>query len=65
MDVVTTEVREFPTCWAVGWNNRAYVEGGEVSSALAGGGPIIVNRKTGVVRMGVSALPVEAQLDPE
>ncbi len=65
MDVVTTEVREFETCWAVGWNSSAYVEGGEISSALAGGGPVIVNRRTGEARVGVSALPIEAQLDSE
>lgn len=64
-DMVLTEVREFPTCWAAGYNTRAYVETGSVIHALAGGGPIIVNRRSGEVRMGTSALPAEDQLDPE
>ena len=64
-DVVTTSVREFPTCWVVGYNTRAFVETGAISHALAGGGPIIVNRKTGDARMGTSAVPAEDQLDPD
>lgn len=64
-EVVLTEVREFPTCWVAGYNTKAYVETGSVIHALAGGGPIIVNRRSGEVRMGTSALPAEDQLDPE
>jgi hypothetical protein len=63
--VVTTTVRQFATCWAIGWNTRAYVEGGNISDALAGNGAIIVNRRTGKARMGLAALPTEAQLDSE
>jgi Immunity protein 35 len=62
-EVVTTVVREFPTCWIVGYNTRVFVETGSVSHALAGGGPIIINRATGVPRLGTSALPAEDQLD--
>ena len=64
-DVVTTSVREFPTCWVVGYNTRAHWETGAISHALAGGGPIIVNRGTGAARMGISALPAEEQVDPD
>jgi immunity protein 35 of polymorphic toxin system len=62
-EVITTDVSEFPTCWIVGYQTRAFVETGSVSHALAGG-PIIINRATGVPRFGASALPAEEQLDP-
>lgn len=62
-DVVITTVSEHPTCWVVGYNTRAFVETGSISHALAGGGPVIVNRKTGRARLGTSALPIEQQLD--
>jgi hypothetical protein len=62
-EVVSTSVREFPTCWVVGYNTRAYVETQAASHALAGG-PIIVNRATGNLRIGSSALSAEEQLDP-
>ncbi len=62
-DIVVTTVREYPACWVVGYNTRAYVETGAISHALAGGGPIIINRGTGRARLGTSALPVEDQLD--
>ena len=65
LDVVTTGVREFSTCWVVGFSSRLFLETGEISYALAGGGPIIVNRKTGAARMARSALPVEDQLDSQ
>jgi Immunity protein 35 len=64
-ELVVTEVREFPTCWVAGFNTRAYVETGSTIHALAGGGPIIINRLTGKARQGTSALPAEKQLDPE
>lgn len=63
-EVVTTAVREFPTCWVVGYNTKAYLETGSLTHALAGGGPIIINRATGVPRLGTSALRAEEQLDP-
>jgi hypothetical protein len=65
LEVVTTSVREFETCWVVGYQSRAYVETGEASNALAGGGPIIINRRSGAARMGTSSLAAEAQLDPD
>lgn len=62
-EIALTELREFPTCWVAGYNTRAYLETGSVIHALAGGGPIIINRRTGHARLGTSALPTEDQLD--
>ena len=62
-EIVVTDVREFPSCWVVGFNSRAFVETGSISHMLVGGGPIIVNRRTGVACMGTSAQPDEDQLD--
>jgi len=64
-EIELTEVREFRTCWVVGYNTRAYLETGSVVHALAGGGPIIINRGTGHARIGTSAVPAEDQLDEE
>lgn len=64
-EIALTAVREFPTCWVAGYNTRAYLETGSVVHALAGGGPIIINRRTGRARLGTSALPAEDQLDEE
>lgn len=63
VDVLTTSVREFETCWVVSYNTRVYIETGAVTHSLAGG-PLIVNRATGVVRLGLSGSPAEEQLDP-
>jgi hypothetical protein len=41
-----------------------FTETRSISHALAGGGQVIVNRRTGLARLGTSAHPVEAQLDP-
>lgn len=63
-EVVISGIQEFPTCWAVGYNSREFLENGSISHALVGG-PVIVNRRTGTARLGVSAKPAEDQLDPE
>lgn len=62
--IMLTAVRPFPTCWVAGYNTTAYIETGAISHALAGG-PLIINRSTGEVRLGRSDLPAEEQLDPE
>ncbi len=64
-EVVLTEPRQFPTCWVVGYNTRAYLETGSVMHALVGTGPIIINRRSGEARIGTSAFPAEDQLDPD
>lgn len=63
--LVLTTVAGYDHCWVVGYNSRDFVESGRIRDALAGGGPIIVNRHTGVVRQGVSGRPIEEQLDEE
>lgn len=65
VEIATVEPTEYPTCWVVGWNTVAFIQTREVGHALAGNGPVIVNRRTGVARWGVSALPIEEQLDAD
>jgi hypothetical protein len=62
-EIVITVVREYQTSWVVGYNTRSFVETGDHNESLAAG-PIIINRVTGIPRMGTSALPAEQQLDP-
>jgi hypothetical protein len=64
-EVVTTTVWDYPTCWVVGYQSRAFLERGSLSDVIVGGGPIIINKKTGKVRQGTSGLPKEEQLDPD
>jgi hypothetical protein len=54
---------EFPTCWILAYNTAEFLATREHRFALAGNGPIIVNRRTGLVRSGVSGRPLEDQLD--
>ncbi len=61
--IAITAVTEFPTCWVVGYNTIAFLQG-DFSHALAGG-PMIINRLTGHIRFGLSYLAAEEQLDPE
>jgi hypothetical protein len=63
-DIVTTTVRAYPTCWVIGYNTRAFVETRAINHALAGGGPVIINRETGRARLGTHELPSDQQLDP-
>jgi hypothetical protein len=63
-DIVATTVQAYPTCWVVGYNTRAFVETRSIMVALAGGGPIIINRETGHARLGTYEVPPEQQLDP-
>ena len=63
-DIAVVSVTEYPTCWVVAYNSRAWIETRALSDLLIGGGPIIVNKKTGQVREGTTALAVADQLDP-
>jgi hypothetical protein len=54
---------ERPFGWVFFYNSRAYLEGGELSSALAGNAPYIVNRHTGEVTTTGTAFPVEHYVD--
>jgi hypothetical protein len=64
-ELATTDIREYPTCWVVGYNTRVYLETGSISHALAGGGPLIINRASGCVRMGNWNAAIEDQLDDQ
>ena len=52
-ELVITSVTEHPYCWVVTYNTKRFGETGEKRYALAGNGPLIVN-KTGNLRQGVS-----------
>lgn len=62
-DIVITDVVEYPTCWVVGYNTRRYLETRDHNDSLAGG-RIIINRASGIPRMGNSRELAEQQLDP-
>jgi hypothetical protein len=50
-ELVTGDVREYKEYWAVDYNTRIYIETGAISHALAGGGPVIVERFSGTARL--------------
>lgn len=45
--------------WVFFYNTREYVETGEFSAALAGNGPILVNKITGNIETFGMAVPLE------
>jgi hypothetical protein len=63
--LVIAALEEFPTCWVAVYNSRKFVESGDFRDALAGNGPLIVNKRTGAVRIGLTSQPVEEQLDSD
>jgi hypothetical protein len=62
-EIALSELSEYSTCWIAIYNTRRFLETGSNRDALAGNGPLIINRRTGGLREGRSALPVEDQLD--
>jgi hypothetical protein len=48
--------------WVVFWNSRQYAETGDFMYALAGNGPLIVDRGDGSIHEIPSAQPIEAAL---
>ncbi len=62
-ELVIMDVTGYANSWVAIFNSRRFAETGETSDALAGNGPIIINRRTGAVRLGVTAKPIEEQLD--
>jgi hypothetical protein len=64
-ELVVTDISPFDHCWVITFNSRRFVDTNEIRHALAGNGPLIVNRRTGTVRQGVASLPVETQLDED
>jgi hypothetical protein len=55
--------REEPSCWVFFYNSRAYIETGSFSHALAGNGPIVVDKDTGALHELVTARSVDEQLE--
>jgi len=49
-------------CWLFFYNTREYVETRNVGDALAGNGPILVEKASGNLRHLVAARPIEEQL---
>lgn len=41
-EIVISKCDELDDAWSFGYNSRAFIEAGDVSSALAGNGPVIV-----------------------
>ena len=62
-DLVVTEVQEFEHCFVAFFNSRRFLDSGNLSDALAGNGPLIVNKRTGAVRAAWSGRAWEEQLD--
>lgn len=50
-------------CWLFFYNSRAYLEGGSFSDALAGNGPIVVEKSGGRRHELTTARPFDEQLD--
>ena len=64
-ELAISEVREYPTCWIVTYNSRLFIDTGRIRDALAGNSPLIINKRAGVVRVGLTSKRVEDQLDTE
>lgn len=56
-------LEEFSKCWVATYNSRKFVETESFRYALAGNGPLIINKQTGAVRVGLTSQPIEDQLD--
>lgn len=54
---------ETPDRWVFFYNTRAFLETGLIRHALAGNGPIIVERQDGRVRRAHAASPWEEQVE--
>jgi Immunity protein 35 len=61
--LVVTEVAEHDFGWLFAYNTKEYLETGEIGFALAGSGPIIVDRIDGQLYQTGSAHPVQYYLD--
>lgn len=61
---VITRVVEHDWGWVVSWINRRYHEGSRSTDDMyAGGGPYLVDRKTGRVTIADSVFPVEHYIE--
>lgn len=59
--VVVGSVVELSACWGVGYNSAVFLATRAVSHALAGA-PLLVDKLTGCVRFGDSAVSIEQQI---
>jgi hypothetical protein len=62
-DLVICDVEEFSMCWVATYNSRRFLDTENISCALAGNGPLIINKRAGTIRVGSTSQPVEEQLD--
>jgi hypothetical protein len=62
-EVLITELREYPGHWVAVYNSRRFAETGQISYALAGNSPLIINKDTRSMRVGITGAPIEDQLD--
>jgi hypothetical protein len=61
--LIEDEVIESEIAYAFFYNSKDYIETGDISSCLAGNGPIIVLRNNGKIIEGGTDSPVEYYLD--
>jgi hypothetical protein len=60
--VVTHVLDERAWCWVFNWNDERYLAG-DMSYALVGGGPLVVSKETGAIRVLGSATPWREQVE--
>jgi hypothetical protein len=60
--LVLTEVREFAFGWLFFYNSKSYVESGDISDALAGNAPFLVDSNAGDIHVLGTANPIEFYL---
>jgi hypothetical protein len=62
-ELVISDLEEFSMCWVAIYNSRRFLDTENISFALAGNGPLIINKLAGTIRVGSTSQPVEEQLD--
>jgi hypothetical protein len=63
VELAISAIKEFDTCWIVLYNSRRYIETGEDDFKIIGNAPLIINKRTRIIRAGVTRLRPEAQVD--
>ncbi len=62
-DLAISVIKEFETYWVAVCNSREYIETKENRLKIIGNAPLIINKRTGTIRRGVTRLPIEKQVD--
>lgn len=57
--IVDGEPSETAHAWVFFYNTRGYLESGDFSEALAGNGPILVNKMSGEIEAFGTAVPLD------